>query len=75
MDRVQRAQKSYPKWDRHGGYLDACAALAVECGSDPSSIYEEWEFEATQRFYETPEIEDAEIDALKIVQLRYRRAS
>jgi len=75
-DRVQRATKSYAKWDRHGGYLDACRDLARETGADPESVYSEWEFEATQRLYNgTIEIEDAEIDALKEIQRRFRLAS
>ena len=76
MDRVQRAQRSYPKWDRHGGYLEACAELAKETGGDAESMYSEWAHEAQTRLYEGAlEVEDAEIAALKVVQERFRAAS
>lgn len=76
MDRVQRAVRSYPRWDRHGGYLDACAELARETGGDAASIYSEWEHEAQTRLYGgVLEVEDAEIEALQEIQRRFRRAS
>ena len=75
-DRVRRARQAVKRFDRHGGYRDACAELARETGSDVESIYEEWEHVASTRMYDgTVEIEDAEIAALNEVRERYRRAS
>ena len=76
MDRVQRALKSYARFDRHGGYREACVELATETGGDPESIFEEWEHDASTRMYAgTIEIEDAEIAALAEVRRRFRAAS
>jgi hypothetical protein len=73
---IAHIRKSYNRFDRHGGYRDACAELARETGSDVESIYEEWEHVASTRMYDgTVEIEDAEIAALNEVRERYRRAS
>ena len=73
---IAHIRKSYSRFDRHGGYRDACAELAAETGSDVESIYEEWEHVAATRMYDgTIEVEDAEIAALNEVRERYRRAS
>lgn len=75
-DRVERARKRFIRFDRHGGYLDACAELARETGGDAASMFEEWEFAVTTSLYSgTIEVEDAEIEALRFIQERFRRAS
>ena len=76
MDRVQRAQRSYPKVDRHGGYREACIALAEETGGDVESIWDEFQERAgTRMFCGELEIEDAERLAMEDVRERFRRAS
>ena len=73
---TEHIRKSYPRWDRHGGYAEACGALAEETGGDPDSIYEEWLTVAETRLMTgTLEVEDAEIEALREVQERWRSAS
>ena len=75
-DRVERARKRIHRFDRHGGYLDACGELARETGADPESVYSEWEFLVTTALYEgTVEVEDAEVAALTEIRQRFRRAS
>ena len=76
MDQIQRIRKSYNRFDRHGGYREACAELATETGGDVESIYSDWEHFASTSMYDgTIEVEDAEIAALQMVQSIYRRAS
>jgi predicted metalloprotease len=76
MDRVQRAQRSYPKVDRHGVYREACAELAEETGADVESIWEEFQERAGTRLYMGElELENAEMLALEDVRERFRAAS
>lgn len=71
-----RIRKSYPRFDRHGGYMEACAALAEETGCDVESCYAEWIERAEARLYTAEaEIEDCERLALEDVRTAYRRAS
>jgi hypothetical protein len=76
MDRVQRAQRSYKRLDRHSGYREACADLAEETGANVEHVYEEWQERAGTRLYlGEMEVEDAERLALEDVRERFRAAS
>lgn len=73
---TSRIRKSYPRFDRHGGYLEACAELARETGADAGAIYDEWNDRAIARLHAGEiEVEDAERLALEDVRDWYRRAS
>lgn len=71
-----RAKKSYPRTDRYGVYMEACAELASELGADVASVYEEWT-ERSQAYLFTAEmdVDDCEARALDDVRAAYRRAS
>jgi hypothetical protein len=76
MDRVQRARKSYPRFDRHGAYREAVGELAAETGADVESIWEEWQDRVRDLLYTgEPEVESAEARALDDMRERFRRAS
>ena len=75
-DRATRARKSYPRFDRHGGYMEACAALAEETGCDVVSAYSEWRDRVEARLYTgMVDVDDAESAAMNDVRERYRNAS
>lgn len=69
-------KKMPPRFDRHGGYLEAMRDLANETGCDPHSAFEEWWDRVEARLYSgTVDVDQAEADALEDVRERYRRAS
>ncbi len=74
MDRVQRAQRSYPKVDRHGCYREACADLATETGADVEDIWSEFiERSGTRMYLGELDLEDAEAKAMVDCQERFKR--
>lgn len=76
QDRVTRARKSYPRFDRHGGYREACAQLAEETGCDVEAAYEEFlDRVSTKLYLGTIEVEDAESAAMTEICDRFRAAS
>ena len=38
MKHIAHIRKSYPRFDRHGGFRDACADLAAETGADDHQV-------------------------------------
>jgi len=75
-DRVMRAKKSYPKFDRYGGYMQAVAELASELGADVVGMYEEWLARCESLLFTGDhDVEDCESMALEHVRDAYRRAS
>lgn len=73
---ISHIRKSYPRFDRHGGYMEACAALAEETGCDVVSAYDEWRDRVEARLYTgMVDVDDAEAAAMDDVRERFRRAS
>lgn len=76
MYRASQARKSYPRFDRHGGYREACGELAEETGGNVDAIYEEWIDRTQARLYNGErEVEDAERLAMADTREAYEGTS